>query len=59
MTNSIRIGKKSNRDRIFFSLGAGTLIPHRGFPSSFSLRKKKNQQTGHKVLGRLCSHDLN
>ena len=47
----------------FFSSGkgGGTLIPHRGFPSLFSSQKKKNKKKnwGYKVLGRLCSHDLN
>ena len=43
--------------------GGGTLIPHRGFPSFFSSKKKtkqnKTKNWGHKVLGRLCSNDLN
>ena len=66
MTNSIRIGKKSNLDRIFFLWRRGTLIPHRGFTSFFSSKKNQNktkqnkaENWGHKVLWRLCSHDLN
>ena len=39
--------------------GGGTLFPHRG--SLFSSKKKQNKTKnwGYKVLGRLCSHDLN
>ena len=46
----------------FFSSGkGGDLDSTQRFPFSFLIQKKKNKTKnwGYKVLGRLCSHDLN
>ena len=42
--------------------GGGDLDSTQRFPFFFLIQKKKESKTknwGHKVLGRLCSHDLN
>ena len=49
MTNSVRIGKKSNLDRIFFSLGAGgggDLDSTQRFPFFFLIQNKTKQKIG-------------